>query len=251
MIINYAHRGASGYFPENTMLAFEKAVEMGATGIETDVQMTRDGILVLIHDEEVDRTTNGIGLVKDYTYSQLCMLDAGYNYSIRFKGINVPSLVELIEFSKGKNLILNLEIKNNEIQYPNIEEKIVELVERHGVRDKVIVSSFNHYSLVKVKKLSKKLKIGLLYMAGLYHPELYAKRLKADALHPYFPAVNSPEIINSIKESKILINPYTINDIATMIQFVDYGVDGIITNYPDKLKAILDGDLHSLDIKDL
>ena len=240
MIINYAHRGASGYYPENTMLAFEKAVEMGATGIETDIQMTKDSVLVLIHDEKVDRTTEGTGFVEDYTYSHLCKLDAGGSFSPLYKGLKVPTLEELMEFSKDKNLILNLEIKNNEIQYSNIEEKVLEMIESYGMESKVIVSSFNHYSLVKLKKLSKKIKIGLLYMAGLYHPERYAKSLKAEALHPYFPAVNNPKIIKDIKKSKILINPYTINDEATMKLFVDYGVDGIITNFPDKLKDILD-----------
>ncbi len=239
MLINYAHRGASGYYPENTILAFEKAIEMGATGIETDIQMTKDGVLVLIHDEKVDRTTDGVGLVKDYTYEELCTLNAGTSFSSIYKGLKIPTLQELIEFSKDKNILLDLELKNNEVQYPNIEEKLVEMIQFYNIEDIVVVSSFNHYSLVKIKKLSKRIKIGLLYMAGLYHPEEYAKALNAEALHPYFPDVNDSKIIKDIKKSKILINPFTINDEAIMKEFINYGVDGIITNYPDKLAALL------------
>lgn len=242
MLINYAHRGASGYYPENTMLAFEKALELGATGIETDIQMTKDGELVLIHDELVNRTTDGNGLVKDYTYSELSKLDAGGKLFPEFKGLKIPTLKELLEFAKEKNLMLDLEIKSNVIQYPNIEEKIIDTIYDYKMQDNVILSSFNHYSLVKVKKISKKIKIGLLYVAGLYHPERYAKSIGAEALHPYFHAVNNPKIIKDIKKSKILINPYTINDENFLKLFVDYGVTGIITNYPDRLSKIIKSD---------
>lgn len=240
MIINYAHRGASGYYPENTMLAFEKALELGATGIETDIQMTSDGELVLIHDELVNRTTDGNGLVKDYTYSELSKLDAGAKFSSEFKGLKIPTLKELMELAKVKNLMLDLEIKSNIVQYPNIEEKIINTIYDYKMQDNVILSSFNHYSLVKSKKISKKIKIGLLYVAGLYHPERYAKSVGAEALHPYFHAVNNPKIIKDIKKSKILINPYTIDDEKFLKLFVDYGVTGIITNYPDRLSKILE-----------
>lgn len=124
MIINYAHRGASGYFPENTMLAFEKAVSLGATGIETDIHMTKDGVLVLIHDERVDRTTNGTGFVKDYTYKELLKLDAGSYFSKEFEGLKVPTLEELFQFASHNELKLDLELKNNIVQYENIEKKL-------------------------------------------------------------------------------------------------------------------------------
>ena len=99
MTINYAHRGASAYYPENTMLSFEKALEMGATGIETDVQLTKDGVLVLIHDEMVNRTTNGEGFVEDYTYKELNKLDAGCWMGEEFTGIKIPTVEELIYLS--------------------------------------------------------------------------------------------------------------------------------------------------------
>jgi glycerophosphoryl diester phosphodiesterase len=123
MIINYAHRGASGNYPENTMLSFQKALELGASGIETDVQMTSDGKLVLIHDERVDRTTDGVGFVKDYTYSELNKLDAGSWLSSDYANEKIPNFEGFLEFIKNTKLLLNLEIKSNIIQYPGIEKK--------------------------------------------------------------------------------------------------------------------------------
>ena len=158
MIINYAHRGASGYFPENTMLSFRKALELGATGIETDVQMSSDGVLLLIHDEDVTRTTNGSGLVKDFTNADLNNLDAGSWFSQNYKGEKIPTAEELIIFAKENNLLLNLELKNSVIIYPGIEEKIIEMIFKYKYENKVILSSFNHYSMVRCKKISKKIK---------------------------------------------------------------------------------------------
>jgi glycerophosphoryl diester phosphodiesterase len=238
MAVNYAHRGASGYYPENTMIAFEKAVEMGCTGIETDVQMTKDGVLVLIHDEMVNRTTDDVGLVKDFTYNELRRLDAGSWYSKEFMGAKIPSVDELLLFAGDKDIIINFEIKSGIIYYEGIEEKLIDLIYKYNFQDRVIISSFNHYSVVKCKEISKEIKTGLLYMEGLYKPEKYAKFVGANALHPYYLTLNR-DIINGIKEEGILINVFTVNDVNYMKYLEDLGVDGIITNYPDKLKKII------------
>jgi glycerophosphoryl diester phosphodiesterase len=239
MTVNYAHRGASGYYPENTMLAFEKAVELGCTGIETDVQMTSDGVLVLIHDEMVNRTTECVGFVKDYTYNELRKLNAGSWFSSKYSGVKIPSLEELLLFSADKNLILNLEVKSEIINYVGIEEKLIELIYKYNIQERVIISSFNHYSTVKCKEISKNVKTGLLYYENLYKPQEYAKSAFADALHPYFYTLNN-EIIKEAKKEGMLINTYTVNDINYMKYFVEHQVDGIITNYPDKLKNIIE-----------
>lgn len=240
MTINYAHRGASMYYPENTMLAFEKALELGATGIETDVQMTEDGVLILIHDELVNRTTNGRGFVKNYTYKEIRELDAGSWFRKDFKNLKIPSLDELMDLLMDKNINLNIELKNNIILYEGIEKKVIETIYKYNMQNKVIISSFNHYALKKCKEISAEIKIGLLYVSGLYEPEKYAKRLGAEALHPYFYAVNNTEIINNIKKAGLMLNPYTVDEESYMKFFIDEGVDGIITNYPDKLNKILD-----------
>lgn len=240
MTINYAHRGASGYYPENTILSFEKAIELGCSGIETDVQMTKDGVLVLIHDEMVNRTTNGTGFVKDYAYSELSKLDAGSWFSKEFGGLKIPTIDELIYLVKGKSVIINFEIKSGIIQYEGIEERIINTIYENNLQDKVILSSFNHYSMVKSKEISSEIKTGLLYMEGLYRPEQYAKFVGADALHPNFYALNN-ELIRIIKGEGIGINTFTVNDTNYMKYFYQAGVDGIITNYPDKLKKVMEG----------
>lgn len=238
MVINYAHRGASGYFPENTMLAFEKAVEMNCTGIETDVQMTKDGVLVLIHDEYVNRTTNGTGLVKDFTFSELSKLDAGSFLKSDFSKCRIPTAEDLINLVKDKNIIINFEIKTGIVFYEHIEEKLIELIYKHNMEHNVILSSFNHYSMIECKKISKEIKTGLLYMAGLFEPEIYCKHVGADALHPFYMSINT-DIVSEAHKQKFLVNPYTINDEKTMHSMLNMNVDGIITNFPDKLHTIL------------
>lgn len=239
MTRNYAHRGASGYYPENTITSFEKAIELGCTGIETDVQMTKDGVLVLIHDEMVNRTTNGAGFVKDYTFSELSKLDASSWFSKEFKGLRIPTLEELIYLTKGTDIMLNIELKTGVIQYNGIEEKVINTLYEHNMQNSIILSSFNHYSMAKCKSISNEIKTGLLYMEGLYQPEKYARTVNADALHPYYYAINK-DLIGIIKNADIMINVFTVNDINYMKYFYENGVDGIITNYPDKLKKVME-----------
>lgn len=238
MTINYAHRGASGYFPENTMVSFQKAIEMGCTGIETDVQVTKDGVLVLIHDEMVNRTTNGKGFVKDYTYSELSKLDAGAWMGVDFTGIKIPTAEELIYLALDKNIIINFEIKNGIVIYEDIEQKLIDLIYKHKMEDKVILSSFNHYSLAKCNEISKEINTGVLYMEGIYKPYNYAKTVGASAIHPHFYAINE-EVIKKTKKHRIDINVFTVDDEKKMKFFLDMKVQGIITNYPDKLHKII------------
>lgn len=238
MTINYAHRGASGYYPENTMVAFEKAMEMGCTGFETDVQVTKDGVLVIIHDEMVDRTTDGVGWIKDYTYNELIKLDAGSWKSKEFSAARIPTLEEFISLVKDKDLIINLELKTGIVLYEGIEEKVIDLIYKNKMEKKVILSSFNHYSVVRCKEISKELKTGLLYSDGLYKPYNYAIATGADAIHPNFRAIND-DIIRESKAAGVEVNLYTVNEEKDMRRFFKLGVGGIITNYPDKLNKIM------------
>jgi glycerophosphoryl diester phosphodiesterase len=240
MITNFAHRGASAYYPENTMLAFEKAIEMGCTGIETDVQLSKDGVLVLIHDEYLNRTTNGTGLVKDYTLSELQSFDAGSFKNKSFSQCRIPTAEDLILLVKDKDIIINFEIKSGMIIYEGIEQKLIDLINSHNLQHKVILSSFNHYSMVKCKEISAEIKTGLLYMEGLYHPEKYCSYVGADALHPFYPAADKT-IVESAHHLGLQINPFTIDDEKIMKHMIALGVDGIITNYPDKLNKIIGG----------
>lgn len=237
-LINFAHRGSSAICPENTMAAFAKGLEQGATGIETDVQMTKDGRLVLIHDESVARTTGAEGLVKDYTYDELAKLDAGSWFGADFQGERIPLLEELLELTKNRGTIVNIELKNGSIQYPELEKRVIETVRQYNMSEQVVISSFNHYSLVECKHIDPEIRTGLLYGEGLYKPWEYAKLAKADALHAYHRAV-LPEWVEEAKQHGVVYHPWTVNDEEQMKTLIDAGVAGIITDYPDVLGGLL------------
>lgn len=183
-----AHRGASKIAPENTEAAFQKAMQMGADGVELDVQLTKDKKLVVIHDERVDRTTNGIGYVKDLTLKEIKKLDAGSYFSPKFAGEKILTLEEALELTRNSKLI-NIEIKNIIIKYKNIEREVVSIIKKMNLESKVICSSFNHYSIAMIKQLSPEIKTGLLYVSTLYQPWIYATTLGVEAIHPHYYSV--------------------------------------------------------------
>lgn len=238
MIINFAHRGASGYYPENTMLAFEKAIEMGCSGIETDVHLTKDGVLVLCHDERLDRTTNGTGYIADYKYKELQNLDAGIWFGRKFKGLKIPSLDLMLECLGNKNIFINFELKNSEIEYKNLEGLIIKKIYASNMQERTIISSFNHYSIMKCKSLDSKIKLGFLYDFQLYKPGDYGRIAGIDAMHPNFKTLNE-EVVENIKRNGLMINTYTVDDEEDMRSMLELGVDGIFTNYPDRLNKII------------
>ncbi|MDW8802248.1 glycerophosphodiester phosphodiesterase [Clostridium sp. A1-XYC3] len=238
-VLNIAHRGFSGIYPENTMLAFRKAVEIQCDGVETDVQLTKDCIPVLCHDETLDRTTTGKGFIKDYTYKELSKLDAGIKRDRKFKSCRIPTLDEFLDFAKDKNILINIELKNSIIQYPSLEEIVIDRIYKYKMENNCILSSFNHYSMVRCKKIDNRIKTGLLYSEILYRPEKYAEYVGADALHPDFSTLYHDNIIKGTTEKGIPINVYTVNEEKDMISMINLGVNGIITNYHDKLKRIL------------
>ncbi|CAH1216306.1 Glycerophosphodiester phosphodiesterase [Paenibacillus auburnensis] len=237
-IINFAHRGASAVCPENTMAAFRKSLELGATGIETDVQMSSDGGLVLIHDESLKRTAGAEGYVKDRTLSQLLELDAGSWFGTEFKDERLPTLEELLDLLQERDTLLNIELKNGIFMYPGMEEKVIAAVRDYGMSNRVVLSSFNHYSLAYCKSLAPEIRTGILYGEGLYRPWDYAASLQADALHAYHYAV-LPEFVAEASEHGVVYHPWTVNDPERMKALIDAGVAGIITDYPDVLSGLL------------
>ncbi|MCR2803304.1 glycerophosphodiester phosphodiesterase [Paenibacillus soyae] len=236
--INFAHRGASAYCPENTMAAFRKALELGATGIETDVQRTADGRLVLIHDESLQRTTGDPRLVQNISFDELAGLDAGSWFESSFSGERVPALDELLELIQNTDIILNLELKNGIVLYPGMEEEVIRAVRSFGMSGQVVISSFNHYSLALCKQLAPEIRTGILYMEGLYRPWEYAATLKADALHAFHYAV-LPEWVQEAAGQGIHYHPFTVNEEKEMERLLSCGVSGIITDYPDRLNDVM------------
>lgn len=229
-----AHRGDSKNAPENTISSFKKAIDIGSDGIELDVQLSKDGHLVVIHDERVDRTTDGIGYVKDFTLNELKRLNAGNKFDKKYSNEKIPTLYEVFELIGSKYILLNIEIKSGIVLYPGIEEKLVSSIFEYGFQDRVLLSSFNHYSVKQVKELEPRLKIGLLYECGLVEPWHIAKRMHAYSLHPFYFNI-IPEVVEGCKKNDVKLFPWTVNDHDHMEMMLKMGLDAIITNDPQQL----------------
>ncbi|WP_413066178.1 glycerophosphodiester phosphodiesterase [Siminovitchia sp. 179-K 8D1 HS] len=236
-MINVAHRGASGHAPENTMPAFQKGVEMKADYIEIDVQMTKDGKLVIIHDATVNRTTNGTGAVKDLTLEELKQLDAGSWFSEKYAGEKIPTFEEVLDAFRGKTGIL-IELKLPE-RYPGIEEKVAEaLIERNMHKPgnkKIVIQSFNHESIDKSKKLLPLLPHGVLLgdeWADVTDEQLAEFAAYADYFNPTLSIV-TPELVDRVHAAGMKIYPYTSRSQEQAYELFSLDVDGIITDYPE------------------
>jgi len=226
------HRGAMGTAPENTAVSFEKAINKGADGVEFDVHMTRDARLVVIHDERIDRTSDGSGLVKDLTLKELKQYDFGSHFDSAFAGQKILTLEEALEITL-KCDVINIEIKNGPIFYEGIEEKVLKVVKDFDVERKVIISSFNHYTIHKIAKLAPDIMRGVLYMEGLFQPWEYAKTVGANAVHPYYLSI-IPDEIRRCHENGIAVNVFGTNDDYFFEMFIKAGVDIIITDFPER-----------------
>jgi len=233
-----AHRGASHVAPENTMAAYKKAIEMGADGIEIDVQLSKDGQLVVIHDQTLNRTSNKTGFVRDFTLKELKSFDFGSWFSPDFAGQTIPTLEEVLDLLSPTGMLLIIEIKNGPIFYDNIEKKVADMVSGYNMLDRAIISSFNHYSLVEIKKYCPKLATGALYAAGIYEPWEYAKRIGAEAIHPLFYNI-VPQVMEGCLRNGIKVNPYTVDQPEYIKNVALAGVSGIITNVPDTALKVL------------
>jgi glycerophosphoryl diester phosphodiesterase len=238
MTKNIAHRGFSGTYPENTLLAFQKALEIGSDGIEFDVHLTKDGIPVIHHDELLDRTTNGVGLIGDFTFNELRPLDAAARFHGFFEIQRLPSLREYFELVNGTKILSNIELKTGVIHYPSIEQKVLDIIDEFNCREDVIVSSFNHYSIAKFKNLAPDVKIGVLEESWLINPGVYTKALGAECYHPEYHSLNQ-KTIDDLRNNNIEIYTWTINDEDDMRAAIAKGLDGIITNHPDQFSKIL------------
>jgi len=240
-----AHRGASAYMPENTLEAFRLAADQGADGVELDVQLTSDGQVAVAHDARLERVSDGAGYIGDFTYTALKKLnfgkthaDAGENGHI----YRLPLLSEVYELLKPTPLTVNVELKNTERLYPGLPEKCVALAAEYGMEDRVIYSSFNHYSLLEIQKHAPGARIGLLYDLGLADPWVYANHLKAYAIHPHYRVIAVlPETVDLCHKHGVNVNVWTVDDPETITFMIKCGVDAVITNRPDVANACRDG----------
>jgi len=234
----YAHRGSKGSYPENSMLAFQKAIEAGACGLEFDIHMAKCGTLVVIHDATLDRTTTGTGYVKDYSLMELQKFSVGAKFS-EFKHYNpswdaerIPTLSEVLTLCKAHDLLANVELKTYEIAYPGIEEAMLKVVKEVGYDpQKIVYSSFHLPTLLRIKKADKQAATAWLLENFIPMPHDYLKTFELEALH--------------MDERLVLANPHywqpvvqhlrvwTVNEKANMEKLIAMGVEAIITDYPE------------------
>ena len=229
----FAHRGASAYAPENTLEAFRLAMEQGADGIELDVQMTKDGELVVIHDETIDRVSNGNGAVRDYTLEELKQFSVS-NHFEQYPDVKIPTLREVLELVKPGTMEINIELKTGIYWYPQIEQKVLELVKEEGMEERIIYSSFNHYSVQKIRELSPEAETAYLIGDVMLDVADYTRNTGIKGLHPALFHVKMADFLKEYKESGIALRVWTVNDKDQIRWLIDEGVDAVITNYPDR-----------------
>jgi glycerophosphoryl diester phosphodiesterase len=227
-----------GHAPENTMASFELALSMGADAIELDVHMTADDELVVIHDAKLERTTSGAGLVRDQTLAHIRQLDAGAWFAPSFAGQRVPTLGETLEWARGR-LPIDIEIKWGPRPYPNIAGRVVELVRQLDMADQVIVISFDHRLSKRVKQLAPEIATGVLY--GCYPADVagLARAAEADAVLPNVNSVDRDHI-QAAHDAGLSIHPWTTSDETDIATLIEWGVDSICSNHPERVVAALE-----------
>ncbi len=243
MSLNFAHRGFSASYPENTMLAYQKAVEIGAQGIEMDVRFTRDRKVIISHDGKLERMAGKPGHVRDYDLSELrtfnfCGMhpEAGFTPIVTFE--------EYLDYIRTTDIITNVEIKSNADNFLAIEDACVDLIRRFHLEERIIFSSFNHDSMIYCKRIAPEIRTGLLFY-GEFSREFahlsfadYAKLCCADYLHPHHTSM-TPEDVAQAQEDGIGVNVWTVDDPDIMRRYIAVGTHGIITNHPEILHGIL------------
>ncbi|WP_264737450.1 glycerophosphodiester phosphodiesterase [Cytobacillus firmus] len=250
-VVNVSHRGASAYAPEHTIASYDMGEKMHGDYIEIDLQMTKDGHLIAMHDVTLDRTTNGTGSVKDYTLEEIKQLDAGswfnekYPYASKaeYEGLKVPTLEEVFkEF--GKNNSYYIETKSPDV-YPGMEKELLRLVDKYNInKNKLLVQSFSPQSLKVMNELDPSIKLVQLisYKANAEITDAEITEIKQYAMgigpnHTYLNEGYVQKVVNSGLE----LHPYTVNDKERMKQLINWGVTGMFTNHPDLLHEVKKG----------
>ncbi|MEQ9309970.1 MAG: glycerophosphodiester phosphodiesterase family protein [Balneolaceae bacterium] len=239
-----AHRGASFYAPENTHSAFKLAIEMKAEMIELDVSLSKDGVPVVVHDETVDRTTNGKGLVSNYTLRELKNLETGSWFSDKYSGEPFPTLSEVLAYTKDK-ISVNIEIKTEAVTdelKDGIIEKALQIVEKAGVGDQVIFSSFDYRVMEHLEKLAPEMSKAILYeksQSGDMKPSELVTKYKVNAFNCSHRQL-SDEWIEDLKTNNIPFFIYTVNDEKLMKTIIEKGASGIFSDKPDLLKKVVE-----------
>jgi glycerophosphoryl diester phosphodiesterase len=234
-----AHRGASAYAPENTIAAFNLALEMGADGIELDVTLSKDGVPIVIHDDTVDRTTNGHGAIKEMTVAEIQQLDAHYQFD-QYAGEKIPTLAQVLD-AIGKRGIVNIELKSTTFKTDGLEIAVLAAIEDTRTTTNVIFSSFNPFALARMYDLNPRIPRGLLYSPGL---PIYLRRAwlrplaHATAMHPECSMITA-QYVAWAKNHGLKVNAWTTDEPEEMQRLIELDVDAIMTNKPDVLVRVV------------
>lgn len=243
-----SHRGANIYAPQNTLPAFRRGLALGADGFETDVHRTVDGKLVLCHNYTIDKTSNGKGLIAQMTLEELRRFDFGRYFSEKFAGTQIPTLDEFLELVAGSTLrMLNIELKSPKENETNIVFETINAVKEHGLFDRLLISSFDPALLAEAKRVDPKTKTGFLYSPNskvtfkIIHRNMLtvAKEIGADALHPFSLYVNKA-LVDAAHDAGMEINVWTVNSPKSVLRMAALGVEGLITDYPDVVRGVLE-----------
>ena len=244
-----AHRGANKRAPQNTLPAFQKALEIGCDGFETDVHLSKDGVPVICHNDTIDATSNGSGRISDLTLEELKSCDFGSYFSKAFAGTTLPTLDEFLELAATGNLkIMNIELKKepDDARRDELVTKTLEAVEHHGLNESLLISSFCPKILKLVKQKNPVIKTAYLYPYGYLHaikvvipPILRMKDLNCTASHPFKACIRG-DYVNLCHKNGLDVNVWTVDEADEIRNMLRAGVDGIITDCPDRIHFILD-----------
>jgi glycerophosphoryl diester phosphodiesterase len=230
----FAHRGASAYAPENTLAAFELAVRQKADGIELDAKLTEDGHVVVIHDQTLERTTNGTGRVSQTSLAGIKTLDAGEHFDSRFKGEPIPTLSDVFE-AVGRVSFINVELTNYESPFDPLADKVAAVVKHHNLADRLLFSSFNPVVLRRIHRLLPSVPLGLLALpagaGALARSVLGRWWVPYQALHPAMDDI-TPNLVQTCHRRRHRVHTYTVNQVEPMMTCFNLGVDGIFTDDP-------------------
>ena len=238
-----AHRGANKRAPQNTVPAFKKAVEFNADGIETDVHLSKDGKIVICHNYDIDATSNGKGLISDYTCDELKKFDFGSYFSEDFKGVTLPTISEMLDVVKDMKLI-NIEIKAPK-QKNDLVKRTIEEVRKYGLQDKVIISCFNPECIRESKEIDPEIRTGLLYEDDdlgkeimAFGVEKYCAQLNANAAHPMRTLITEEEV-KRLHALNMAVNVWTVNEKEDILRLAEWEVDSLISDIPDYVIDVL------------
>jgi glycerophosphoryl diester phosphodiesterase len=237
-ILVFGHRGAMGHAPENTMVSFAKGLDLGADILELDVHVSRDDKLIVMHDGDVSRTTNGTGHIKEMTLAEIKKLDAGVKFDQRFRGERVPTLGEVFDWAKTR-IQLAIEIKGDPIPTAGIERKLIEMLRDYHMIDDVVVISFHHSSLKQVKELEPRVMTGILFTGMLVDTVAATRAALADSVRPSW-NYWTPELVNQVHAAGLVAHTWLANDEAMLDYLAPFGFESIGTNYPDRMRSYVD-----------